>query len=111
MIEDDNFVVGYFTINAIIDNDKIPNRDIDGEIGSLYMSPDYYSKGFGSACFDFARKNFKKLGYRNFIVWCLAENKRGRSFYEKQNGRIVARRKSYIKETEVEEVAYEFVVE
>ena len=82
-----------FTFYCATENDSIigrliigPSRDEDkpgaGEIGALYLLPDYWGCGYGRRMMDFAVDALKQAGYGELIVWTLIENKRGRRFYE-----------------------------
>ena len=54
-----------------------------GEIISIYLSPDYYGRGYGKLLLDTVISELVKLGYNKIYLWVLEDNMRARSFYEK----------------------------
>lgn len=54
-----------------------------GEIVSLYLLPEYFGKGYGNKLLDFALSDLKEYGYESIYLWVLKDNRRARSFYEK----------------------------
>lgn len=56
-----------------------------GEIVSLYVLPDYWSKGYGRKLFESALCDLKNSGYQTIYLWVLKENERARKFYERMN--------------------------
>ena len=55
-----------------------------GEIISLYVLPQYFSKGYGSKLFSYAVEQLQKKGFDHIYLWVLEENKQARAFYEQQ---------------------------
>lgn len=53
-----------------------------GEIISIYLLPDYMSKGYGKALMKSAISELKMQGFENIFLWVLEENIRARRFYE-----------------------------
>ena len=49
-----------------------------------------------------------KRGYKEFILWCLKENKNARGFYEKVGGKLYKERKFKIGEKYYDEVSYKY---
>jgi GNAT superfamily N-acetyltransferase len=64
-----------------------PSRDAgagpaEGEIVALYVHPEHWREGAGRAMVSEALDRFARLGYREAIVWTLAESPRNLAFYE-----------------------------
>ena len=61
-------------------------RDADsgelGEIYSLYVLPDLWRTGQGSALFYAAVEALKALGFAGVYLWALRDNYRAKAFYE-----------------------------
>lgn len=80
VIESSGKVIGFITLGQ--------SRDIDstsecGEVWGIYLSPDYWRRGFGTILLNWG---LKELGLRGFIkvtLWVLEDNKHAQSFYEK----------------------------
>ncbi len=53
-----------------------------GEIQSLYVLPEYWSKGVGSALFREAVKVLKNRGFNTVTLWVQQGNDRARNFFE-----------------------------
>lgn len=64
-----------------------------GEIISIYLLPEYCSKGFGKLLLQESVSGLKQMGYQNIFLWVLEQNYTARRFYEKfgfrENGRIL----------------------
>jgi GNAT superfamily N-acetyltransferase len=71
-------MIGRLIFGKCDDEDK-PNA---GEIGALYLLPEFWGKGFGRKMMDFAVDELKNAGHNEIILWVLEENSRGRQFYE-----------------------------
>lgn len=54
-----------------------------GEIMSLYLDPDYYHQGIGSALLNHGIEEMKKIKYRGCQLWILKGNDAGISFFKK----------------------------
>ena len=105
----DEVVRAYCSIHAIRPDCVVGNYQVDGEIGAIYAEPCFEGRGLGSAMFDYARKVFREKKYKNFLVWCLKDNKIGKSFYiNKQKGKIISERTRNIGGADVQEVAIVF---
>ena len=63
------------------------SRDLDlqeaGEIGAIYLLPEYWGMGFGKQMMNFAMQKLKEMNFSTIILWVLQNNFRARSFYEK----------------------------
>lgn len=69
-----------------------PARDITrigwGEIISLYLLPDYYRQGTGTALLHAAEEALHTLGFADVYLWVLEDNHSARAFYEKNGFRF-----------------------
>ena len=79
-------IAGYATLGR----NRVSTLPHDGEIYELYLLPEYQGLGFGTRLFLAARAELKRRGLIGTVVWVLAENERGISFYKNAGGRIVA---------------------
>jgi ribosomal protein S18 acetylase RimI-like enzyme len=66
-----------------------PNRDADarsgdGEVYGLYVDPDSWSQGIGTALWKGASRDLGARGYRVAKLWVLEANDRARRFYERR---------------------------
>ena len=55
-----------------------------GELGALYVDPDHWDTGIGGSLLSDAEQGLLGQGYREAILWTLADNARTRRFYEKR---------------------------
>ena len=87
------------------------NRDEEeslGEIYALYIKNDNRRTGIGEKLITKAKEILMKRGYKEFILWCLKENKNARGFYEKVGGKLYKERKFKIGEKYYDEVSYKY---
>lgn len=54
-----------------------------GEIVSIYFLPEYMGKGYGKFLIKRVIDELKNMGFKNILLWVLADNHRARKFYEK----------------------------
>src|SRR5690606_14894668 len=54
-----------------------------GEIISIYLLPEYFGKGYGTALINAAVKELIKDGFEKMYLWVLYDNIRARNFYER----------------------------
>ena len=63
-----------------------PSRDDDlpglGEVQALYVAPDRWRSGAGSALMARAERLLTDAGFTEALLWVLEDNARGRRFYE-----------------------------
>lgn len=55
-----------------------------GEIVSIYLLPQYISKGYGKMLLSAAVRELAHLGFNDIFLWVLEDNLRARKFYEKE---------------------------
>jgi RimJ/RimL family protein N-acetyltransferase len=76
---DGDDIVGFVTV--------APSRDEDlpglGEVRGLYVAPDHWRSGFGSALLARAEVLLRDAGFNEAHLWVLAGNTRARRFYER----------------------------
>ncbi len=82
---DEGQIVGFTDVGSARDD----GMDEFAELYSIYLHPDYFSQGAGSALFSRARKQALALGYEKMYVWVLEDNLRGRRFYERMGAEAV----------------------
>jgi GNAT superfamily N-acetyltransferase len=77
-----------------VDNDEIvgfattmPSRDADlpdfGELCALYVMPEHWRTGVGSALSAAARTALIKIGFSDALLWVMAGNERAERFYRR----------------------------
>lgn len=54
-----------------------------GEVHTLYVLPEFWGKGFGTALLDNLVKWLEKQGFERIYLWALDTNTRARRLYEK----------------------------
>jgi len=74
----DSKAIGRLAIHECYDKDS-PNF---GEIGALYILPEYWRKGYGKQIAAFALAELKTRGYSSVSLWTLEASTRARRFYE-----------------------------
>ena len=81
-VNDSNEVLGY-AWRQILDTDEMA----DCEIVALYVKYAYRKNGIGKKLLLDTIDNFKEIGKKKMIIWCLKENYESRKFYEKMGGK------------------------
>jgi len=59
-----------------------------GEIISIYLLPEYFHQGIGTKLLRASMDELFTLGYSNFYLWVLEDNRSARRFYEKNGFRF-----------------------
>jgi GNAT superfamily N-acetyltransferase len=54
----------------------------EGELLAIYVSPDAWRRGIGTALHDAALDGLRREGFATAILWVLRDNPRARPFYE-----------------------------
>ena len=54
-----------------------------GEIVSIYFLPEYIGRGCGTHLLNRCAEELRRLGFRQILLWVLAEKTSARAFYEK----------------------------
>ncbi len=80
VVERSGRVVGFASIGTARGNSVGPGI---GELFTLYLEPEAWSQGLGRALNEQAIVGLRASGFRSAILWVLADNVRGRRFYER----------------------------
>ena len=80
VLEREGRVIGFVACGASGDEDASQGRG--GEVFALYLSPEEWRRGHGSALMDAALRSLREEGYTEVTLWALDGNERGRRFYE-----------------------------
>lgn len=76
------------------------------EIYALYLLPDFWRQGIGTALIRQAAKNLKEMKMNGMCLWVLDGNHRAKSFYEKTYGQRVGKKMIAIGPSDLKEVCY-----
>lgn len=71
-------MVGYASINR--------NTEIEAEIATFYILPQYQRLGIGGTLLKEVLKNLKQLNYNKVVVWTMKNFKQSNDFYKKYGG-------------------------
>jgi GNAT superfamily N-acetyltransferase len=63
----------------------------DGVLQTLYVRPEFWSRGIGSTLHDHALDRLRETDVREARVWTLAGNHRARTFYENRGWTLTGR--------------------
>jgi L-amino acid N-acyltransferase YncA len=80
VVECSGRIVGFASIGTARGDSAGPRI---GELFTLYLEPEAWSQGLGRALNDQAIVGLRASGFRSAILWVLADNVRGRRFYER----------------------------
>jgi len=89
--EIDGFIAGWVTGGVTRDEDVTPEV---GELGGIYVHPDYEGKGIGSALMKELLSILKAEGYKKVTLWVLDTNKKTRDWYESKGWKVEGRTKT-----------------
>jgi ribosomal protein S18 acetylase RimI-like enzyme len=78
--EYDEEVVGWLAAGPSRDAES---HETEGELWAVYIHPDYWRSGVGSALMTAALERLVNDGYTEAILWVFEANKRARGFYER----------------------------
>jgi ribosomal protein S18 acetylase RimI-like enzyme len=73
-------VIGYVWVMAARDTDTLRAT---GEVSALYVAPEHWRSGAGSALMRAGIELAHNRGCRSLILWVVASNERARRFYER----------------------------
>lgn len=76
------------------------------EIYALYLYPEFFRKGLGTALIQKSVEQLMILKHRSLCLWVLKGNKRGCAFYEAMGGQRVGKKMLQMGKTNVKEVCY-----
>jgi GNAT superfamily N-acetyltransferase len=77
-----------------------------GEIYALYLHPDYWRKGIGTALLKHAAIELKARKHSAVCLWVLDANTRAKSFYEKMGGQKLGGKMIDIGPSSLKEICY-----
>jgi GNAT superfamily N-acetyltransferase len=63
----------------------------DGLLQTLYVMPEFWSRGIGSTLHDLALDRMRATNAQEARLWTLTENHRARAFYEKRGWSLTGR--------------------
>ncbi|MBD66465.1 MAG: hypothetical protein CME62_14735 [Halobacteriovoraceae bacterium] len=86
----ENKVVGF----VVGDKEREEIPEIESELWSLYVDPDYYRRGVGEKLYYALVEEFQKQNFKNMNVWVLPANTRAVSFYQKMGGELTSFKKT-----------------
>ena len=78
-------IIGFVTAGASRGAD--PQRG-EGEVYAIYVLPDCWARGVGRNLLAHAERDLISHGYNEAILWCFADNARGRAFYEQMGWQL-----------------------
>lgn len=97
-------VAGLAATRPATDPDLVPGT---GELAAIYLAPEAWSRGLGSALFAAAVDDLRARGFAPLVLWVIEANARGRRFYERAGWRPDgARRAIDFDGTPVDEIRY-----
>ena len=104
--EEEGDVVGFACFGAA----RPPHFEYSGELYAAYFLPQAMGKGFGTAMLRQAMERLVDMGHNDMMLWVMEDNARGRRFYERAGGVVIAnsRQSFVIDERTIWEVAYGF---
>jgi GNAT superfamily N-acetyltransferase len=82
--EDDGTILGFATVAANRDG---LGKEV-GELGAIYVDPDRWNYGVGSALLEAAEASLKESGYTSAVLWTIKANSRTRRFYENHGWKL-----------------------
>lgn len=84
VVEDGGAVVGFAATGPSRDDGAGPDA---GEVQAIYLAPEAWSRGLGSALLAAAVEDLLARGFAPLLLWVLDANARGRRFYERTGWR------------------------
>ncbi|WP_414621685.1 N-acetyltransferase family protein [Calothrix sp. CCY 0018] len=98
-------VVGFANFGHSRDQDR--DSSVTGEITSIYINPEYWRKGLGTALFEFIFKEIKNREFTEVTLWVIDTNQTACSFYKKMGLKPDGTTKIDIREDfELKEIRY-----
>lgn len=104
VVVEGNRVAGLAATRPATDPDLDPGT---GELAAIYLAPEAWSRGLGSALFGAAVEDLRARGLAPLVLWVIEANARGRRFYERAGWRPDgARHEIDFDGTPVDEIRY-----
>ena len=86
------WISGTANVTGIAQPEEVHTTYIsDGVLQTLYVMPEFWSRGVGSTLHDHALDRLCELQVEEARLWTLTENHRGRAFYEKRGWSLTGR--------------------
>lgn len=82
-----------------------------GHVARLYVTPDRWAQGIGTALYDAAVSHLQAVGFVEATLWVLEGNARARSWYERLGWRPTGERKSVYAPAGIEDLRYRLTLE
>ena len=102
-------VVGFANFGHTRDEDK--NSTVTGEITSIYLNPEHWRKGLGTALIEFILSELKNRGFTEVTLWVLDSNQTACNFYQKIGFKPDGATKIDIREDfELKEIRYSITI-
>jgi GNAT superfamily N-acetyltransferase len=73
-------IVGFISLER--SRDEGAGWDV-GKIAAVYLHPNHWRRGYGSALLKWAAQRARERGWRHLTLWVLRENAQARAFYER----------------------------
>jgi ribosomal protein S18 acetylase RimI-like enzyme len=80
LAEGDGDILGFLTVGPCRDEDV--DGEVTGEIWGIYLAPQHWRKGIGTALCRYGEQLLRARGYRQAVLWVFADNDQARRFYE-----------------------------
>lgn len=77
-----------------------------GHLARLYVKPDRWGQGIGSALYGSAMTYMRDIGFAEATLWVLERNERARSWYERLSWQCTQERKSVYAPAGIEDLRY-----
>jgi GNAT superfamily N-acetyltransferase len=90
--EDEGLILGFASVLA---NREELGEDV-GELAAIYVDPDHWGRGIGSALLKSAEATLVASGFKRAILWTLSANQRTRRFYERHGWRFDGARSTFV---------------
>jgi ribosomal protein S18 acetylase RimI-like enzyme len=85
--EPDDTVIGFVSFGPTRDEDG-PDPATVAEVGTLYIDPDFWSRGAGELLLSAALAQLTEAGFAEVTLWALKTNERARRFYERRGWKL-----------------------
>jgi GNAT superfamily N-acetyltransferase len=82
--EEDGRILGF--ASYMLNSDDL-GADV-GELGAIYVDPEHWDRGIGTALIDAVEAGLTAQGYVRATLWTLGVNQRTRAFYERRGWRF-----------------------
>ncbi len=77
-----------------------------GHVARLYVAPDRWRQGIGTALYAAAITRLREAGFTEATLWVLERNERARAWYERLGWRCTGERKSIYAPAGIDDVRY-----